>query len=243
MLKKNFPKVHTILGSGNWWYTKSINEGLKYAQNYAPDYALLLNDDIEFEPDYISNFFELIKKIGDNCIIGSLNLTKEDPPRILFAGNSYKSKPLGILKNYYPFLKNSAKIVENIEYQESILLPGRGLLIPYQLFNQIGYFDEKLKQYHSDSDFCLKAKKKGYTVYISYKNVVYSHLKMTDKNTSYIRSSVIDITKSFFISTSRNYLPSIARLKWRYFSKILWIFNMIVFILLVYKNHFFKRKI
>ena len=32
MLKKEFPQVHIVYGNGNWWYTKSMNEGFKYAE-------------------------------------------------------------------------------------------------------------------------------------------------------------------------------------------------------------------
>jgi len=31
MIKADFPKVHCVFGKGNWWYTRSMNEGFQLA--------------------------------------------------------------------------------------------------------------------------------------------------------------------------------------------------------------------
>src|SRR5688572_11601688 len=53
MLTRDFPHVHIVKGTGNWWYTRSINEGFKYADRLRPDLILTLNDDIIVHDDYL----------------------------------------------------------------------------------------------------------------------------------------------------------------------------------------------
>ncbi len=49
MLKNEFPEVHVIIGDGNFWWTRSINLGVKYVLENKGDYILLLNNDTELD--------------------------------------------------------------------------------------------------------------------------------------------------------------------------------------------------
>ena len=53
MLSSDFPQVHIVKGTGDWWYTRSINEGLAYIKNLNIDYVLTLNDDILLKNDFL----------------------------------------------------------------------------------------------------------------------------------------------------------------------------------------------
>ena len=105
MLEKGFPDAFIVIGTGNWWYTKSMNEGFKYARKLKPDYVLTLNDDIEIEHNYIKTLIDDFYKINEDCILGSISLTHEKPQLITGVGNRkiikwrFKSIP------YYKFLE------------------------------------------------------------------------------------------------------------------------------------------
>ncbi|HSH67481.1 MAG TPA: glycosyltransferase family 2 protein, partial [Bacteroidia bacterium] len=52
MLDTYFPQVDVIKGTGKWWWTKSVNEGIKYAfSQHQAEYILLLNDDSLIQSD------------------------------------------------------------------------------------------------------------------------------------------------------------------------------------------------
>src|SRR5579863_4146907 len=53
MLTSEFPTAILVHGDGNWWYTRSINEGIKRARQLNCNFILTLNDDLTFSPDYI----------------------------------------------------------------------------------------------------------------------------------------------------------------------------------------------
>ena len=127
--------------------------------------------------------------------------------------------------------------------KRSVTLPGRGMLIPIETLKKLNFFDEKFVQYHSDIDFCLRANKLGYQVYISWDAVVYSHVNLTSSSSSFKKQSFRAFLNSFFDKYSRNYIPNRIRFIWRHNSKIYFPVIFGLSILLNFKNYFFKKKI
>src|SRR5689334_5789037 len=55
-VRRKFPQTVIINGDGNWWWTKSMAMGVKYAlQNgKTNDYVLEMNNDLFFGKDYLN---------------------------------------------------------------------------------------------------------------------------------------------------------------------------------------------
>lgn len=242
MLEKEFPDIHIVMGDGSWWYTKSMNEGFKFAEKLNPDYVLALNDDVEINRDYINNIISAYHSVENGSIIGSLCLSKSRPLLVVSSGNILKNKVFGIYKHYLPFLsKQHPKNLSGIKKTE--ILPGRGLLIPFSTLKALNYFDEKFVQYHSDGDFCLRAKKKDYSVYISWDALIFCHINMTSSNSSFKKQKANHFLLSFFNKYSRNYLPAKALFTWRHYTKVWMPFKLFLDILLIIKYFFLPKKI
>src|SRR5882672_5699501 len=86
MLEKEFPDVEVVTGNGNWWYTKCINEGVKRAKALHCSLVLTLNDDLTFNPDYISLILGDHLACGKKSIAGSVSLSLAEPRLITFSG-------------------------------------------------------------------------------------------------------------------------------------------------------------
>jgi len=244
MLAQDFPDAHVVQGDGNWWYTKSMNEGFKYAlKNLKTDFMLTMNDDTEVEPDFLSKMLDGFQKVPKLSIIGAMSITHENPKRVVTSGSYLSNKLFGKVKHYIPMFTKLSMLKVTDQLKESHILPGRGMLIHKDILQDVGLFDEKLRQYHSDSDFCLRAKRKGYGVYTYWGAKIFVHHKETGKGTSFKKESFLNFLSNFFSDTSRIYLPGIARYKWRYSPKLLWPLNMLIFIGVSFRNHFFKHKI
>jgi GT2 family glycosyltransferase len=236
MLEDEFPHVHVVLGDGSWWYTKSMNEGFKYAlRNSEFDFCLTLNDDIILAHDYILNIEKLVANDWEDTIIGSIGITKDVPTKVVTSGNQYHSKLLGRYKHNIPFL---SEINENelSGLHPSITLPGRGMLIPKKILIDLNLFDEKFKQYHSDGDFTLRAIEKGYKVRISWDAKIFISLEKTSASTSFLNKSYRFLIKSFFDPVSRNYLPAKILFIWRHGEKKSFLFRLMLFILVSFRN-------
>jgi GT2 family glycosyltransferase len=243
MLAKEFPDAHIIKGDGTLWYTRSMNEGFKYAlQNLEPDFFLTLNDDVELADNYIDEILKIARKNDGKSIVGSLGITKSKPHRVVTPGNSFKNKHLGLYRQHLPFL-SEVDPNELTGMHPSITLPGRGMLIPVSILKELRGFDEKFKQYHSDGDFTLRTIKRGYIVKINWATKIYVNLEKTSNTTSFLNKSFLLLLKSYFKPTSRNYLLDKLRFNWRHSSKLLSPFLMGLFVIVSVRNLILKSKV
>ena len=173
MIKTEFPKVHVIYGDGQYWWAKSMNIGidaaLKMSKNH--DLILTLNDDTIIDENYIDILVKESIKFP-STLIGSLNLIDGDPLKIFSAGGKYDL----LFSNHIPNLDENEIYDKEIlkEYFATDFLPGRGTLIPIEVFKQIGLYDaEKFPQYIADEEFSFRAKNAGFDCIVSSKALVY----------------------------------------------------------------------
>ena len=229
MISNKYPDVHIIQGDGNWWYTKSMNEGFKYARLLNPDYILTLNDDLYLESDYLKRIVINTEYLEKNSIIGSVGVELYSQKKIYtgirkFNKFLYKSIPY---RGNYKSIRNSAH------------LPGRGMIIPLHILLSLKYFDEGFPQYGSDTDFCLRAKKSNYNVIISDDLKVSYRLDTTSKSSYFLKPSFTKFISDVFFNqhASVNILVS-ARMIWRHGCRPLFLFTLFINFLTKMKNYF-----
>lgn len=221
MIQQEFPLVKTVEGTGDWWYTKSMNEGFQYAHNLSPDYILTLNDDLIFDTTYVQTLIDDLLGTDKNGIMGSISLTFEEPHKIFFSGvketnfNTYKSVGYHKAFTYTDISKLSG-------VYPSTQLPGRGMLIPISILTKLNYFDEGFIQYGSDTEFCYRAKKNGFNVYVSWNAKIFSHWKETGIGSPFIKQSFFSYSKNvFFNKKSSRYLGNNIRMLKKHFNRFL----------------------
>jgi GT2 family glycosyltransferase len=203
-IRRHYPGVTIIDGDGNWWWTRSVNEGCKLAMKNHAAAVLLLNDDIEFGRDYLQNLLTAAAK-EPAAVIGSLNLTWEKENRIFFSGAKRLRWWDGKLQKYHPFLAPCRETLSGM--QQSIVLPGRGLFIPAAAFDAIGYFNERaLPQYKADYEFVLRAHKHHLPTLISWDSVIYVQMQRTGAGATFSKQGFFTFFRSLFQEHSRTNL-------------------------------------
>ncbi|MCP5046998.1 MAG: glycosyltransferase family 2 protein, partial [bacterium] len=186
-IRSFFPDVIVIEGDGNWWWTKSVNEGCKLAVKNGANAVLLLNDDVQFRQNYLEALLGAVEK-EPGAIIGSLNITAENQNRIYFSGAKGLQWWSGKLLRYHRFL--SIYNYNMTGLHKSIVLPGRGVFIPVRVFNEIGFYDEKaLPQYKADYDFVLRAHKKKIKTLVSWDAIILVQVESTGKGATFTKQS------------------------------------------------------
>jgi GT2 family glycosyltransferase len=196
MLSEEFPQVISVLGDGNWWWTKCINEGIKVALNKNTDFVLLFNDDTEIKNNYINNLYDDYQTLTPGSILCSASVSLQEKDKIDSAGIKYFSKLFGTYSRYY---ERNSRIDENFKgIHECYSASGRGTLIPREIFKRLGLLDEKMIQYGSDEDYILCAKEKGVPVYITWNNYVLNHTKLTGAGKFPQDMSFLDYLSTFF---------------------------------------------
>jgi GT2 family glycosyltransferase len=195
MLAQEFPDTAIVHGDGNWWYTRSINEGIKKARQLDCNFILTLNDDITFPPGYTETLLRDYFITGPGSVVGSVSLSAGEPRLITFSGVSKVTLTLKEF-NYMPkFSAVSEAALSGLK--PSIVLSGRGILYPMEIFDRFGLYDEHLVQYSSETDFTYTASRNGVPVMISYNARVYENIKFTSAGAVYNNPSVNALIKSF----------------------------------------------
>lgn len=202
-----FPSVRVLRGDGNLWWSGAMNLGIKYALQNEAQYIFVLNNDVIVSTDTISQLVRCALQ-KPNCIIGSLIYDTNNPQILWSAG--------GILKWPWPGeIQTGMAEADNGQYTGIIKrqwTPGMGTLISKEILISVGLYDEKnLPQYLADVDYCLRANKAGYTVYISSNSKLYNNIDNTGGVKKQGRYTIEQIKDIFASLRSAEYLP--ARLK------------------------------
>jgi len=195
MLAAEFPTAAIVRGDGNWWYTRSINEGIQKARQLNCNYILTLNDDLTFSPTYIDTIVTDHLAAGPDSVIGSISLSSTTPRLITFSGVSRITRTL---KEYNYLPKFSPASADNLSgIKPSLVLSGRGILYPMAIFDRFGLYDEHLVQYSSETDFTYTISRNGIPVMISYNAPVYENVRLTSEGAIYNNPSVRVLFRSF----------------------------------------------
>lgn len=251
LLSSEFPEVIVVKGDGNWWFTRSLNEGCKYAVEVLRSKLILtINDDVQIPDNYLETILGNYYKSDPNSIIGSSSYSVTSPRIITFSG--FKKQNRLRLKYY--------KYIPSFTYMEpgelkgivtTVTLPTRGMLVPSGIMKSINYLDEKtFPQYNSDYDFVLRAAKKGVKIYVSYDAYVFENMQLTSSgNPRLTKSFKKYLHNIFFNKYSSNYFFNQLNMAWRFGIKLLFPYYFLItlavipYVYIKYKYSSLNKKI
>ena len=184
MIINFYPQVVHLKGDGSYYFTKSLNEGIKYAVENDVDAVITINDDCHIDDEYFNYCYHALMKSRDT-IFAPVTLNINNKTHVLDCG--YKI-------SWFPFYKLKP-IYKNFNYEqlpESFAIDtigGRGLLIPTYIFQKIGLYDDKtFKQYGSDDEFLLRVAQAGYKILVDKKLVLYDFELRTQSTSGIINN-------------------------------------------------------
>jgi N-acetylglucosaminyl-diphospho-decaprenol L-rhamnosyltransferase len=209
LVRNEFTEAKLLRGDGNLWWTGAINLGIRYvmSQALATDSVLVINDDVEVDPNYLEVLYRLWQSMP-HTLIGSILVDIENPDVIYNGGNmvNWWTAKFTVL--------NRGERLANFDKDQHIdvsFLTGRGTLIPVQVFRDIGVYDDKHFQQCGDTELTVRAKKAGYRLIVSYSAIVKSPLTTSDHLNVSDHYSLKDL-RPYFLGIRSN-----CRLKYRFF--------------------------
>jgi len=169
-IRSNYPEVIVLEGTGNLWYSGSLNLGIKYAlEKLRSDFIMVWENDIYPVDNYFDNLQDILEKWDAKTLICSKLYYKVQPNVIFGMGGTFNSRTG--LRNLIGRMKIDSPQYDKIMEVDWFL--GQGVLIHRDIIEKVGYFDAvNFPQYHADIDYSLRAKNAGY------KNIVYPNLKL-----------------------------------------------------------------
>ena len=170
MIESEFPEVHIIKGDGNLWWTAATNLGVEYAirndHEINNNFVLTLNSDTVATNTLLNDLLESYNRAGRPSLVGATAVDAQSG-KVL-----YRGEKINWLTESSRFFFNNPNRPSNGLIDVTVF-PGRGLLIPFEVFKKIGVFDARnFPHYAADYDFTLKAKKSGFGLYCSWDAIV-----------------------------------------------------------------------
>lgn len=160
MINKDFPSVKFHQLKKNIGFAAAINIGIKRSKG---SWIFVTNSDVIFDRNIFKELLSFIDRNNSVEIAGPIVYSYADrnyPSGFDMPG--YKSNLI-----YGKISSMSTKMLKNLSSPKEVdWVSGSGILVKKELFEKIGYFDESLFAYWEDSDFGLRANKKGFKTYL-----------------------------------------------------------------------------
>lgn len=164
-IKEKYHSVKIIQGDGNLFWNRGMLAAWKEAAKTEHDFYLWLNDDTILVSDAICRLLETSAKCGDKSVI--VGSTKDDinNATITYGGRTKSRKHHLVLPD-----NNKPKLCDTFN--------GNIVLIPNEVFMQIGFNDGYFRHGFGDFDYGLRVKVAGFCNYIA--PGVYGYCKRND---------------------------------------------------------------
>tara|TARA_Y200000002_G_scaffold355301_1_gene336152 strand:+ start:62 stop:964 length:903 start_codon:yes stop_codon:yes gene_type:complete len=156
-LKKS-KKIHLIRNEKNEGFARANNQGIKYSIKNGFDYMLLLNNDTLIKNDLMDSLIKQSNTLNQK-IIQPLILNY-DGTKIWNAGGT-----INYFLGTFQTLKKGERF-KNFKSNRNYTdwFTGCCVLIKSEIFNDIGFFDDRFFAYYEDIDFSIRLKKRGYSI-------------------------------------------------------------------------------
>ncbi len=159
-IRREFPEVEIISGSGDLWFTEGTNVGVRAALAHDPDFILMINDDAVFDQDSLKYMVGTATRYP-RSIIGSLLLLWDTPHRLFQVAPVWDTR-LGGWRHWY------TQTVWTIPQKpwDVDLIVGNCVLVPAKAFREAGLMDSRRYPNFGDAEFTPRLKRLGWRLLI-----------------------------------------------------------------------------
>ena len=174
IINQKFPEIKIFSGNGSLFWGGAINFGIKNVLRLSKknDWILLVNNDVEFKKNAISNLVKNSLKYKRKVIIGSLTVSFKDKKTIIKSGTIVKNWFLNVTHHKFSGLR-----IESLKNKKPVsvdFLTGRCLLHPVEIFKKVKNYDSKnFPHYGADDEFSMRVKKYGYSTILCPTSIVF----------------------------------------------------------------------
>jgi GT2 family glycosyltransferase len=180
-LAKHFPWVTVLLGDGNLWWTGGTNLGVRHALEQKFDFVLTINNDTLVEPHFLDRLVETAQSNPHSLVAARINFLSE-PARVWSVGGWLNWRIDGVFfVNLHEYSADESDLLARRDRVVPVeLMTGCGVLVPARCYRDIGLYDRlNCPQYHADSEFTLRAAKRGWRLLVDLQAVVWNDASNT----------------------------------------------------------------
>jgi len=197
-LAEAFPHVLVIPGTGDLWWSRSVDLGCRVAIALGAHRVVLMNNDnVECSKNVLVELCALLDRRG-GCASATAIARHGSEDVILHAGGELNWRRRGIR------LRQAGELYRERDGEAACdWLPGTALAFSKELFLELGGFDSAMPQYRGDVDFTARARERGHACTVSYRCWVVNDKSQT--GLSFDRRVSLGEFLAGFVSLRSNY--------------------------------------
>ncbi|MGB7992891.1 glycosyltransferase family 2 protein [Methanoregula sp.] len=171
-IRLRFPSLEIIQNSENLGYAGGNNVGVQEAIDRGAEYIFILNNDVILEKDVITKCIDALRQSPNCAACQPLISFDNDRKKIWSAGTQ--------LFFGYPrlFLKGQS-IIRNGAVKPPFGLVGCAIFFRVSALRDVGLFDASLFLMHEETDWCIRAKKRKFSLLVITSAVAYHKISAT----------------------------------------------------------------
>lgn len=161
-IAREFPHAIILQTGANLGYAGGNNYGIAYALKHNADYIFLLNNDTVVSEDVLSQLVLSAALLPKGSVLGAKIYFFDHPEKLWFAGGRWRneSQDFEHLGHGQPDGAAFSSITE-IDY-----VTGCALFSDASTFRNVGLLDEKFFLTYEETDWCYRARSKGYKCFL-----------------------------------------------------------------------------
>ena len=159
----SYPAVEVVRNGENLGFAGGNNVGLRWALEAGAGLVLVLNNDVEVEPETVGSLVEACSRLPEAGAVNPTILFAEPAGHVWFAGagfdpgRGYNGRQWGYGK------PDDTDRSAPVETERAC---GAALLVPRAVLDRVGLFDEELFLYSEDTEWSLRARAAGYRLFV-----------------------------------------------------------------------------
>lgn len=194
-LPARYPEVMHLLGDSTLWWAGAANLGVRWAMADGAKRIMLLNNDCYVAQDMVERLLAHASKLG-TAIIAPVQ-KDYDTEKVIFDDRAGACFLLGFPSFIPPQWWTMRRSRDQLLSPTRLIMGGRGVLIPAEVFKRVGLFDETaLPHYWADHDFYLRCRKAGIALLTGLDANVYVDSRRTTLASELGALSVSDFVES-----------------------------------------------
>ena len=217
LVQQRFPQVTLVQVTDREYWSGATNAGVKVALDRQVDFILTINDDAIIAPEHISKLVDLAERY-QLSILGN-RIDYLTPADLVWSLGTYSKWGTDRFLEIAYNDKVITSIPSEVLSKELIAvdaLAGNSVLIRATVFRQIGLYNTRFcPHYHGDSEFIMRAKKRGFEAWISPQVVSVNDFSNDQKQLSKAMT-IANLKYIFFNPKSHLFMPPIFYLIWQY---------------------------
>jgi GT2 family glycosyltransferase len=171
-IRSRFPGLTVIENGKNMGYAGGNNIGIRNALMRQADYIFLLNNDVSFERDVLRKCVSAME-ISPGCAACQPLVASDSRRDTVWSAGTQ-------IFFGYPRLFLKGKILQKNGIRAAPFgLVGCAILFRASAFREIGLFDESLFLFHEETDWCIRARQKNFSLLVISDAVVYHKISTT----------------------------------------------------------------